>query len=65
MMIAANAPLAIQAKKEVIRQSADIADLVEALAREYPAARRMLANEDAVEGQRAFVEKRAPVWRGR
>jgi enoyl-CoA hydratase/carnithine racemase len=27
--------------------------------------RRMLASDDMIEGQRAFLEKRAPRWSGR
>ena len=36
-----------------------------ALRATYPAAERMLASEDAREGQRAFVEKRKPRWQGK
>ncbi|MGL4497413.1 MAG: enoyl-CoA hydratase-related protein [Beijerinckiaceae bacterium] len=64
-MIIANAPLALEASKQVMRDSLAMPDLRAALAADYPAAARMLASEDAIEGQRAFVEKRPPVWRGR
>ncbi|MEZ5844387.1 MAG: enoyl-CoA hydratase-related protein [Hyphomicrobiaceae bacterium] len=63
MSIVANAPLAVEATKEVMRRSADLPDIATALAADYPAARRMLQSEDAIEGQRAFVEKRSPRWR--
>jgi crotonobetainyl-CoA hydratase len=33
--------------------------------RQYEAAQRMLASEDAIEGPRAFAQKRKPVWQGR
>jgi crotonobetainyl-CoA hydratase len=36
-----------------------------ALHAKYPAAERMLASEDAREGQRAFVEKRKARWQGK
>lgn len=58
------APLAIEASKQVMLQSAAFSDLESAVLAEYPAAQRMLASEDAKEGQRAFIEKRVPRWRG-
>lgn len=59
------APLAVEASKQVMLQSLAIPDLGTALRTRYPAAERMLASEDAKEGQRAFVEKRKPRWQGK
>jgi crotonobetainyl-CoA hydratase len=59
------APLALEATKQVMLQGLAEPDLSKAIAARYPAAERMLASEDAREGQLAFVEKRAPRWSGR
>jgi crotonobetainyl-CoA hydratase len=59
------APLAIEASKQVMLQSLAHSDLGAALRASYPAAARMLASEDAKEGQRAFVEKRKARWQGK
>jgi len=62
--VIAGAPLAVEASKQVMLQSLAIADLSDAIRMTYPAAERMLASDDAIEGQRAFVEKRKPRWSG-
>ena len=59
------APLAVEASKQVMLQSLAMPDLKAALQARYPAAERMLASEDAREGQRAFVEKRKARWQGK
>jgi enoyl-CoA hydratase/carnithine racemase len=59
------APLAVEASKQVMLQSLAMSDLATALRARYPAAERMLASEDAREGQRAFVEKRKARWQGK
>jgi crotonobetainyl-CoA hydratase len=64
-MIIEGAPLAVEASKQVMLQSLAIPDLQTAFRAKYPVADRMLASEDAKEGQRAFVEKRKPRWQGK
>jgi enoyl-CoA hydratase/carnithine racemase len=65
MQIVEGAPLAVQASKQVMLQSLALPDLHTALRATYSEADRMLASEDAKEGQRAFVERRKPNWQGR
>ncbi|WP_416898453.1 MAG: enoyl-CoA hydratase/isomerase family protein [Minwuia sp.] len=62
--IAANAPLAVSAARDVIRRSGDL-PAAAALALEADYLTRLAATEDAREGPRAFMEKRQPVFRGK
>jgi crotonobetainyl-CoA hydratase len=66
--IIAGAPLAVAAVQEVLAHTASL-DVRDGFARmrsgELGAYARMLGSQDALEGPRAFSEKRAPVWRGR
>ncbi|MDA7415964.1 crotonase/enoyl-CoA hydratase family protein [Xenophilus arseniciresistens] len=61
--VAAQAPLAVAASKRVIRESADWPS-DQMFARQEPIAQAIGRSADALEGARAFVEKRAPQWRG-
>ena len=64
-MIANGAPLAITCNREVAKSSFDIGSLVTALdVSNYASVAPMLSSDDAVEGKRAFAEKRRPIWRG-
>ncbi|MBO0845347.1 MAG: enoyl-CoA hydratase/isomerase family protein, partial [Nocardioides sp.] len=62
------APLAVAAVQEVLAATAGL-DVRDGFARmrrgDLPAYTRMLGSDDAVEGPRAFAEKRLPQWRGR
>lgn len=62
--IAANAPLAVREAIGLARQAPDLDDGAGRLAAEA-ALDRLMATEDYQEGPRAFVEKRAPQWKGR
>lgn len=62
--IADQAPLAVRTSKQIIVQSATWA-ADEMFARQMPLADPIGRSEDALEGARAFAEKRAPNWRGR
>ena len=63
-----SAPLAVAAVKEITAATAGLG-VAEGFRRmrrgDLPVYQAMLASEDAVEGPRAFAEKRPPQWRGR
>lgn len=62
--VAAGAPLSVRAAKASVRAVMDLgcaAGLEEGWRLHEP----VYASEDAIEGPRAFAEKRAPVWKGR
>jgi enoyl-CoA hydratase len=60
--VAANGPLALRASKELVRLAGT--DLAQWMKRRTELHESVFASEDAKEGALAFVEKRAPVWRG-
>ncbi len=62
--LAANAPLALQAAKELALRSRDV-DLATGLRMEQVINRMLMATEDAKEGPAAFSEKRPPQFKGR
>jgi enoyl-CoA hydratase len=62
--VAANPPLAVRAARDVLRQSRDLTER-EALALEAQYLVDLAKTEDAIEGPRAFLEKRPPVFTGR
>jgi crotonobetainyl-CoA hydratase len=66
--IIAGAPLAVAAIQEVLAETAGL-DVRDAVTRmrsgDLAAYARMLGSEDALEGPRAFAEKRPPEWKGR
>jgi len=62
--VAANAPLAVRATRSGVREMLHL-PLDEAYRRQEELGRPLRRTEDAREAQRAFVEKRKPVWTGR
>jgi crotonobetainyl-CoA hydratase len=59
------APLAVQASKQVMLQSLATPDLKKTMKTRYELAEEMLKSQDAIEGPRAFAEKRKPIWTGK
>ncbi len=61
--IAKNAPLAVAASKQIIRQTRGLSE-EDAWALQAPFAKQVFTSKDAMEGPRAFAEKREPNWTG-
>jgi enoyl-CoA hydratase len=62
--IAANGPVAVRLIRRAVRECSAL-PLEDALRREQEIAEPIYQTEDAVEGPRAFLEKRPPVFKGR
>lgn len=62
--IAKNAPLAVSASKQLVRETAGRTE-EEFWAHQQTLSREVFGSEDAKEGPRAFAEKRAPNWQGK
>ena len=62
--IAANPPLAVRSARNVTRRTADLTE-AKAITLETEELAFLATTEDAVEGPRAFMEKRPPMFKGR
>lgn len=63
-LMAANAPVAVRSARAAVQRGAELG-LQDGLKLEQDLAAFLYTTEDAQEGPRAFLEKRAPQWRGR
>jgi enoyl-CoA hydratase len=62
--IAQNAPLAVAASKQIVRQTRGLTE-EDAWTLQSPHAAKVFTSQDAKEGPRAFAEKRPPTWTGK
>lgn len=64
-LVASNAPLAVKASKAIVRDGLDLDEKGGWEMQDRVGMPVIDTSEDAMEGARAFAEKRPPVWKGR
>jgi enoyl-CoA hydratase/carnithine racemase len=65
-LILEGSPMSVRATKQAVLRSLEAPSLEAAMDNmSYPAYAAMARSEDAIEGPKAFAEKRKPVWKGR
>jgi enoyl-CoA hydratase len=63
--ISVNAPLAVRESRRLVLESVAVTDDGEGVRQSGAALMGLASTEDFAEGPMAFIEKRAPVWKGR
>ncbi|MCW2498032.1 enoyl-CoA hydratase-related protein, partial [Jatrophihabitans sp.] len=63
--ILAGSPTSVRLSLQIMAETQGIADTTEAVAHHSSALDELMVSEDAIEGMRAFAQKRSPQWRNR
>jgi len=63
--VPAGSPTSVRLSLQVMAETEGIADTAEAVVFPSPALDDLVMSEDAIEGQTAFAQKRAPQWKNR